>query len=544
VADWILAEDAAPTTVTEADTTPVPSLEEQLAEATAQLAIVSESYADLQQLYIDDVGWRRIGEERTRFTAQGRAAIAAVADLFASGNALIKSGIGLRTAYVWGQGVDVVVRDDPEKGQDVNAVWRAFWDDKSTRRIFSSSEAQVRYERKLATTGEVFWALPTEPLTGRVRVRRIPPNEITDRVCDPEDAETVWYYLRVWNAVVIDPTSGRRTTVQRRTAYPALGYYPPVRPDKVNIDGAEAIVRWDAPMRHVAVNCADEDWRGQGDVLAALPWAKLDKEFLEDLAVYMRVLTKILGQVTARSRGAAERAQAALSEVVASHPQGIPPGGPGAGRMVGAGGWAVTDPNTTMQIMSKSGAQIDSNSSKPFASRAAAALAVPLTMLLGDPGTTGARATAETLDQPTELAARLRQEVHTELFRDIADYVIDQAIIAPAGPLHGSLSRDGDALVATLPDDDVRTVEVSWPEYDSTPINVLVAAIAEADTTGKIPPETIARLLLAAFGVDDIDDLIDRMTDENNQFIDQKSSAGQAAANKFRAGNDPAADFT
>jgi hypothetical protein len=54
-------------------------------------------------------------------------------------------------------------------------------------------------------------------------------------------------------------------------------------------------------------------------------------------------------------------------------------------------------------MVSKSGAQIDANSSQPFATRAAAALEVPVTMLLGDPGITGARATAETLDQPTEL---------------------------------------------------------------------------------------------------------------------------------------------
>jgi hypothetical protein len=39
----------------------------------------------------------------------------------------------------------------------------AFWDEPSNRREFTSSEAQARYERRLATGGEAFWALPTDP---------------------------------------------------------------------------------------------------------------------------------------------------------------------------------------------------------------------------------------------------------------------------------------------------------------------------------------------------------------------------------------------
>jgi SPP1 gp7 family putative phage head morphogenesis protein len=46
-------------------------------------------------------------------------------------------------------------------------------------------------------------------------------------------------------------------------------------------------------------------------------------------------------------------------------------------------------------------------------------------------------------------------------------------VIAPAGPLRGKVARDGDRLVVTLPEGDDRTVEVKWPDFDSTPLKEL-----------------------------------------------------------------------
>ncbi len=518
--DWVLRE------TTTDPTKPTISTEQELQAERAMREFVEESYADLEALYREDIGWQRIGAESSRFTPQGRKTIAALADLAATGNALIKKGVNLRIAYIWGQGVTVTIRDDGATGQDVNAVWQDFWDEPSNRTEFTSSEAQARYERKLATGGEAFWAFPTDSLTGRVKVRRIPPGQVVDRLCDPEDAAAVWLYKRVWSAVTVNKTTGERGTEARTTWYPALGFYPSQRPKTWLGDE----IRWDAPMRPVCVNCPDEDWRGLGDVLAALPWAKMDKEFLEDLAVYMRALTRILGTVTARSGKAAAAARAALT--------GPPVAGDGG--TGGPGGWAVSDPTTTLSLLSKSGAQIDANSSKPFATRTAAALEVPVTMLLGDPGVTGARATAETLDQPTELTFGLRREVHTELFRDIANYVIDRAVIAPRGPLRGAVSTDGDRLVVVLPEGDDRTVQVDWPEFDSTPLKMLVDAIVAADGTGKLPPVTTVRLLLTVLGVEDVDDLIDQVTDDDGNWIDPEMTAGQAAIDRARRGGDAA----
>jgi hypothetical protein len=177
----------------------------------------------------------------------------------------------------------------------------------------------------------------------------------------------------------------------------------------------------------------------------------------------------------------------------------------------------------------------------------AAGLDIPVTMLLADPGQTGARAVAETLDQPMRLAMQQRQSLWASVYRDILGYVILQSVKAPQGALHGTVTRDawtGQETVQ-LADDTDPTVEVVWPSLDETPMSVVVAAIVAADTTGKLPPEEVAKLLLHALGVQDADEIVAGMTDDDGNWLDPTATVGQTVGNAavaaFRRGDDPAA---
>jgi hypothetical protein len=119
--------------------------------------------------------------------------------------------------------------------------------------------------------------------------------------------------------------------------------------------------------------------------------------------------------------------------------------------------------------------------------------------------------------------------------------VIDQAVKAPAGALKGTIGRDeyGRETV-TLAGDVERTVDITWPELEETDPKTLVDAIVAADGTGKLDPLVTIRLLLEALGVDDIDEILDRMTDDQGNYIDPQVTAGQAAVDAFRRGEDPA----
>jgi hypothetical protein len=91
-----------------------------------------------------------------------------------------------------------------------------------------------------------------------------------------------------------------------------------------------------------------------------------------------------------------------------------------------------------------------------------------------------------------------------------------------------------------LAGDTERTLDWTWPPLaDLDPIQ-LISAIVDADSTGKIPDETTARLLLSALGVKDVDEVIEKMKDEDGNFVPASTTAGDEAVRRHRNGQDPA----
>jgi hypothetical protein len=460
-------------------------------------------------------------------------------------NPLAKRGAGLRIGYVWGKGVDIAARDE-----DVNTVLQQFIDDNET--TLFGSQAHEENEKGLYSDGELFWAFFTDPLTGRVRARTVEPNEITDIITNPEDRDEVWYYLRRYNDIGEQTvgSDGHITSVTssgRVVAYPAMGFRPRTRrqrlgdPQQADAGGIEIL--WDAPMLHVPVNRLNGWLRGVPDVYAAIAFARAYREFLGDWALVMKSLSKFTWRLAGDNKTRAQKAAQKVAAAAGRRPEGVPPiNGTNTGA---AGQVAVEGPGTALEAIPKSGATIDAESGKPLAGMVAAALGLPVTMLLGDPGITGSRATAETLDQPTQLETGMRRMLWSAVFDRICQYVIDAAVIAPRGRLQGTLSRDEwDQLVVELADEKDRTVEIVWPDMTETPVDLAVAAIVDAAGLGLIPDVEVVKLLLHALGVRDVDELVEANTDADGNWIAKsttaKTNAGQAAVDMARKGQDPA----
>lgn len=513
----------------------IASLREDLGVERNNLELFTESFAQLQ-LAMEDVGWHRLlagGEHE--FSREGLRQISAVCRLFATANPLIKRGVSLRTIYVWGQGVEVSARANGRSNrngeQDVNTVLQAFLDDAANRRTFTASDAQTRLERGLATDGNLFLSLWTKPTSGRVTVRLLPYDEIDDVICNPDDASEPWFYPRKWREE-IRTVNGAVEVLERQALYPAVTYRPKSRPKTWN--GWE--VRWDAPVRHVKVNDLD-GWKfGVGDAYAAIAWARGYKEFLEDWARLVKSLSRFAWRTTAKGAAQAQQIRAKLTSA--------PVRNVATGERDTVGATAVVADDRVLEAIPKSGATIDSESGKPLAAMVAAALGVPVTMLLADPGQTGARATAETLDQPTELEMESRRSLWTEVLRDVCEHVVREAVRAPKGQLKGSVKRDDDDReYVELAGDTEQTIDVAWPDLKAADQAGTVDAIVKAASTMTMPPEIILRLLLTALGVQHVDELVDEMTDENGTFMypdGPQLGDGQAAADAERDGGDPA----
>lgn len=487
--------------------------------STAQFRL-EEAAHSMEQLYREDRGWVQIGQNFDQeMTPEGRRQAARLCRAMATLNPLVKRGLSIRAGYVWGQGIGIQAPDGVETGtQDVNSVVQAFLDDTGNRRAFTGAQAHEELEKQLGTDGNVYAVMFSNPQTGFTRVRTLDPLEMTDIITNPEDKSEAWFYRRDYVETTIGERTAKVTTRQKTTWYPALGHKP-TRKFPV-IDGNP--VDWSAPVLQIRVNAVGKF--GIGDAYAALPWARAYREFLEDWAKLMKSLARIAWKLSGK-RSSAQQARSALN---------------GLGE---AGGVAAMDPNSQLEAVPKSGATIDAESGRPLATMIAAAFGLPVTTLLADPGQTGARAVAETLDQPTQLEMQGRREVWTEAYRAILGHVIDQAVLAPQGPLKGGVAVDAytQQEEVILQGEADRTLTITWPDLEDADVDVMVKAITDADATGKLPPLETMRLLLRALGVRDVDEILEAWTDDAGNFIDPNVSAGDAAIDAFNRGEDPAA---
>jgi len=507
-----VAEDA-PTT------TQIDELSTRLREEQESNLLLTEQ---LTELTADELGWRRMGASVTRdlLTRAGLSQIAARAWLYYAAVPLIRRAVRLKTYYVWGQGVTITARDEK-----MQALVQSVLDDEGNQAVLFSNEAHAAREREVELEGNVFFTLFTSPTTGRVQVRRIPPNEITDIITSPDDVTERRYYRREWTQQVFNEINGVWLPDAR------VAYYPDFRFQPAPISRASVIaawpIQWDSPVLHVRTDSLGESAWGFPEVYAALDWARAYKEFLEDWAS----IAKALSRFAWKSRTKAGKVAAVRQAIDANR------AGPGNGTRSAAGASLVSDGSVELEPIPKTGATIDAESGRPLAMMVGSALDLPYTLLMGD-ADLGNLATAKTLDRPTELAMENRRSLWESVIRDVLGYAVEAAVKAPRGPLTGSWRQDGTRQVVTLPANVDATIDVDWPSILEHDLTQLVGAIAESYETGTIPPEQVARLLLTALGVSDVDQLIDENRDPSGKFVPPRDVA-QAIA-KARAAIQPA----
>lgn len=479
--------------------TRIDELAEQLRGEQESNLILTEQ---LMELTSDEMGWRRMGASVAReiLTRYGLSQIAARAWLYYAAVPLIRRAVRLKTYYVWGQGVTISARDET-----IQDLIQSVIDDEGNQAVLFSNEAHAAREREVELEGNVFLTLFTSPKTGRVQVRRIPPNEITDIITSPDDVTERRYYRREWTQQVFDEANGVWLPSGKITYYPDFRFQPPMRERAKTI--ANAPVQWDSPVLHVRTDSLSESPWGFPEVYAALDWARAYKEFLEDWAS----IAKALSRFAWKSRTRAGKV-AAVKKAIDDNRTGT-----GNGYRPTAGAAMVSDGTTDLEPIPKTGAVIDADSGRPLAMMVGAALDLPYTLLMGD-ADLGNLATAKTLDRPTELAMEARRALWESVLRAVLGYAVEASVKAPGGQLRGTWIQDGNRQIVTLPESVDATIDVDWPSILEHDLNELVSAIVSADETGTILPEQIARLLLTALGVSDVDQIIDSCRDESGEF--------------------------
>jgi hypothetical protein len=485
--------------------TDVLTLTERLDERIDQASEVElrERLAEIE-LALEDRGWLQLSISGQRELSRGglRDAVS-IARLMWVGNPLIKNAVNVQTNYVWGQGVNIVAKADP-----VNKVVQSWLDFPPNRREFTGHASRLITEVEQQLSGNGFWALFTRPDTGMVRIRSIDIDEIWDVVRNPDDANEPWYYLRVWTPDY-DPVVGLKIAGEQREYLPAWNHpllYEPKRPLKLG----EIPIRWDAPTYHLATGGLKGRKFGMPEVYAALDWARAVKRDMEDYATIRRALARFAWQLKRKGGPAAvAAARARLNTSLGTEElESNPPPATGSTFVAGDG--------TDMQPIRTAGSAPSPDEGRRLWLMVAAGTGIPETMLSGD-STVGNYATAKSLDRPTELEMRNRQAMWAGVWSDILGFVIDQAALAPRGPLAGRLVTDPYTRVQVVqigpkgkPLD--RRVDIDFPSILERDVVARVQAIVGATTlngqapAGTLRPETVSRLLLTDLLQDDVDE--------------------------------------
>lgn len=421
-------------------------------------------------------------------------------------NPLIRRAVEVQCLYVFAQGMDVKA-DHPT----VDVAIQRFNNDPKNYTSFTGHQAWIQNERDLALSGNQFYALLTDDVNGRVIVRSIPLYEIEDIVCNPEDRNEPWYYRRVYSVNVIQD-NGSTVAKNEIRYYPDWRYNPDEKPETF----AGKPVEWTAPIYHVKTNCLPDMKFGVSEMYAAIDWAKAYKRFQENWSKLVEAYARYAFNLTMKG-GTSAKISAAKSAIETK--------------------FSDTDPNTgTMRdttyrpvattIVSGEGVKLDTVRTQGATTSSAdarglllmvcSACGIPEQIESCDPST-GNLATAKAMERPLELQFINRQTLWKDVWWDICQYVITQAI--KANKLKGHEEEDeftGEVVyVLDEVDEDgeliTRDVTITFPPLLEHDVNEMTAAITDAANSGTVDNRTICGMYLSALNVENWQELQDTL---------------------------------
>lgn len=448
--------------------------------------------------------WRReVNLSWLEFSRWGIQQIILISRLYFMKNPLIQRGVNVAAQYVFGRGVEVSSPDEK-----ANEVLREFFE--RNARVLGQV-ALTDLERQKYYDGNLFFVFfPDKTNTGKTSIRTIDATEIQEIVCDPEDADSPWFYKRVWTEQKFNNTSGIVETKTRSIWYPALNYEPTAKPITLGSDE----IQWDHPVHHRKCGSVAK-WRfGCPLIYAALDWARASVNFLEACATVKKSLAQISMVLTTKG------GQQALQGIKSQLQTTVGTGQPGSAwdtnpAAVDASVFA-SGPGTKLEAFNTKGGGGDPEEVRQFKLMVCMVFGLPETFF--SDVQTGNLATATSLDRPTELNFLEKQEAWREDLIIIAKYVLRVSSGAASGILRES--RTGLHLekvvireagrhwvggergrwvmkAAAVKQPSVIEVVVNFPAIVEGDVPALMAATVAAIETGKIDDNVGAKQMYA-----------------------------------------------
>ena len=473
--------------------------EAELRERDDSLSLLTERLADLE-LALEDINWVRLGlESGIEFSRQGLTRICQLARMMYLKNPLIQRGVNVQVYYVFGQGMNIGAKDEA-----INQVIQDFLDDEKNKAELTSHQARMYKEADLQVESNIFFTFFTNTTTGRVKVRTIPFDEVSEIVKNPEDDKDPWYYKREWAQSSLNLETGTGQSKPMTAYYPDWRHRPKDKPKTIGKNE----IRWESPVYHVRVGGLSRMSFGVSEVYAAIDWARAYKEFLENWSTIVKAYARFAWRVSGVS-GGATGVEAVKRKFASTLPSGVETNPPPV-----TGSTLIEPGSMKMDPIRTAGATTTADDGRQLKLMSAMVFGIPETFM-GDTSV-GTLATAKSLDRPTELKMVSRQTLWADIHRNIINYVLARAV--EANVLEGTVTEEEDGTPKLEFGAGVDpTVNITFPPVLEHDVVSIVEAIVEAATLGgQVPAGTLdmpttSRLLLTALGQDDIDELIDQL---------------------------------
>ena len=475
----------------ELDAKTAAQLEELKVENTALvngMEILQENMADVV-LALDNQGWNPMGEDldmsevplyTIKKTARTTRALLVI-------NPLIKRGMSVRKAYIWGSGVDFEGLDLKDK----------FIKSPNAQKYLISPKACAEMEDCLGTDGNYFLLATKGAFYSKRGLMRLPLIQITGTVSNPDNHEEIFFYRREWLRVVNSADTEAETSIMVIEYVPAIDYDMQASGKPRMIRGYP--VNYNSVVAHHAVN-KQTGWKwGIPDIMPVMFWAKAHKEFLENQATLVKAYSQFAFKATLPTRTGA----GAVATKVAAQPSRDPFTGESNGvgsTFVGAGG-------ATLSSVGRTGGSVDFKAGLPLAGYVAAGLNVPLNELTADAGDAN-RSSAETLSDSNEKVMKARQDEHKRFLSGVLEYL-------------------------GYPD-----IDVIFPPIAMEAVYRQIQSIQQAAGLNVMSDKEIRELLLKAFDIDTDDgmptedqmkNLLLSITLAGEQAAEQKAAAQKTA---------------
>ena len=466
----------------------------EAAAAKASAAVMEERHNDLLERLSEleavllTPEWNRMTADGDReFSLEGLRAAMRISRLMFLSNPLINRAITLKSQYVFGQGYSLNTKGDAGK-----AALQKFMTSPLNKRAFTSHQMLTGREQELAVTGNLFIALVK--VGGNTEIRCIPSNEIEEIISDPEDAANIRFYRRRFFV------KDGKTNKPIERLYPDIHFGGSV---PANFEGVE--VARNTRVYHVRIGALPDMRFGLPELHQSIPWARSYKDFLTDFIAIVKSFRKFA--FTAAVDGGPTQ----VAEVHAALNTQYGTGGSYLDRNAApvAGSTAVTS-GTTLTPVKTAGATVPLEEGRRLLLMHCAGSGFPETFY-GD-ASVGSLATAKSLDRPTELMISDRQSLWKDILETIGNFVIASAAGGEVQDVSGSY------CTCTFPP----IVEHDVKDYVDALVTATTLDGDEVAATAHF--ETMARLLLEAFGVKDTESILKEIMSRREEIEAEKKA--------------------